>query len=131
MLERKAFSTSSQIFIFSARSLERRTLPFGVLEVLDEHFDDVAGGHAHAAVRVVELVDVDGARALVADVDDDILAADLHDDAADDLLLAERLGLALERRQELVPGLAFVSEHALVEHGDAAHLLGAVAFDLI
>ena len=28
MLERKAFSTSSQIFIFSARSRDSRTLPF-------------------------------------------------------------------------------------------------------
>jgi hypothetical protein len=101
----------------------------GVLEHLEQHLDDVAHLHALRAVRVVELVQVDGARPLVADVDDDVLAADLHDDAADHFLLAEAPGLALQGRQELLALRAVVLGKPRVQHGDAAHLLGGLAPD--
>ncbi len=101
----------------------------GVLQHLEQHFDHIAHLDALGAVGVVELVKVDGARPLVADVDDDVLAADLHDDATDDFLLAEAAGLALQRGHELLAFRTVVLDVARVEYGDAAHLLGALALD--
>ncbi len=73
-----------------------------ILEVLQEHFHDIAHRDANGPVRVVELVDIDGARAFVADVDDDILAADLHDMALDDLFFTKGAGFTLESGQEFL-----------------------------
>lgn len=97
----------------------------GVLEHLEQHFDDLAHLHALRAVGIVELVEVDGARPLVADVDDDALAADLHDDATHDLFFAEATGFTLQGGHELLALLAAVLGVSRVQHGDAAHLLGA------
>ncbi len=100
-----------------------------VLEVLEEDFDDVAHGHTHGAIGVHELVEVDGARALVADVDDDILAADLHDMALHHFFFAQRAGFTLERGQELLGVRRAVLKHRSVENLDTADLFGAVTLD--
>ena len=101
----------------------------GILEHLEQHFHDLAHLHTLRAVGVVELVKVDGSRTLVADVDDDVLAADFHDHATHDFLFAQAPRLTLQGGHELLAFCTLVLDICRVEHGDAAHLLGAQALD--
>ena len=101
----------------------------GVLEHFEQHFHHVAHLDALGAIGIVELIQDDGARPLVADVDDDVLAADLHDDATHDFLLAEASGFTLQGGHEFLAFRAVVLDIPRIEYGDAAHLLGAQAFD--
>ena len=81
----KAFSTSSQIFIFSAFSRERTTYPSRILGLLEEHVDDIARLDGHLTVLVEKLVDRDDAFRLEPDVDDHLGLGDFQHRALDDL----------------------------------------------
>ena len=118
------FDLVPDLHLFGALTAEAH-VAVGILEHLEEYFDHFAHLHALGAVGVVELVQIDGARPLVADVDDDVLAADLHDDAAHDLFFSKAAGFTLHRGHELLAFGTFVLDVPRIEHGDPAHLLRA------
>ena len=80
-----AFSTSSQIFIFSAFSRDSTMWPFAVLGALEQDVDHVARLHRDLSVLVEELADGNQSFGLVADVHDHGGFGDPQHGALDDL----------------------------------------------
>ncbi len=84
-----AFSTSSQIFIFSAFSRERTTYP-SRSSVRSSRTSTMSPGWAIDLPGLVdELIDGNNAFGLVADVDDDLGLRHLDDRALDDIAFRE------------------------------------------